>query len=387
MALATAVILSYNRQDALRRQLLFYANKPVHLIFADGSDDDWGTGQTGLIGEMSWEYFRISGWDTYLRRMSEACSRVKTEFMFLVDDEECILWTGVESAIDFLTENSDHSCAGGKVGIAYHPGKRSRFKSKKLAVADWGRFSKNFSLTQDSFSERLLSVIDRNRTANIYYQVHRTEIIKKFLSLSVFSSGGEKLYQIFEILFSCSVISQGKWQMETYPYWFRYGGSIPQPATVPKFIDEDTAKILAELIIEFSENKFDQVSAGFSREEFMERLIKVILKRYGEFGKQAKTPRLERSKFSRVLEILLLTLMFQVLIKFKNILKLYLFAVSPSVFERIYPSERKHVSSYSKIHASNQPKVVAELATFDNLWSNFPDGLSKTQLKTKLAKW
>ncbi|MSZ67904.1 MAG: TIGR00180 family glycosyltransferase, partial [Actinobacteria bacterium] len=376
---------SYNRHDALRRQLLFYADKSIHLIFADGSDEDWGQGISGSIGEMTWEYFRIPGLNSYPTRFGVAVDRVKTEFVFFLDDEECILLTGVEQAIKFLNENRDHSCAGGMVGIAYRVGKRSRLQSKKLAVADWGRFSKNFSLTQDSFSERLLSVINRNRTANIFYQVHRTEIIKKFSSLSIFSSHSEKLFQIFEVLLSCSVISQGKWQMENYPYWFRYGGSISPPVTMPKFIDEDTAKMLADLIIELSEKKFYQVSAGFSQEEFMDELIYVILKRHGEFGKQFKIPGLERSKFSRVSEILLLTFLFQVLIKFKSNIKSYLFAVFPSVFERIYPSDRKRVSSYSKIHASNQPKVIAELATLDKLWSNYPDGLSKTQLKTELA--
>lgn len=84
MNLATAVILSYNRQDALRRQLLYYANKPVHLIFADGSDDDWGTGEWGSIGAMTWEYFRISGFDSYVERTVTAVYKVKTEFMFFL---------------------------------------------------------------------------------------------------------------------------------------------------------------------------------------------------------------------------------------------------------------------------------------------------------------
>ena len=99
--LATAVIVSFNRQDVLRRQLLYYANKPIHLIFADGSDDDWGSGDSGSIGEMTWEYFRISGYNSFLKRLVEAVHHVETEFMFFIDDEECILWTGVEKAVEF----------------------------------------------------------------------------------------------------------------------------------------------------------------------------------------------------------------------------------------------------------------------------------------------
>ena len=49
---------------------------------------------------MTWEYFRISGFDSYVERKVTAVYKVKTEFMFFLDDEECILWTGVKRAIE-----------------------------------------------------------------------------------------------------------------------------------------------------------------------------------------------------------------------------------------------------------------------------------------------
>ena len=82
VALATAIILSIKKHAELRRQLLYYANKPVHLVLADGSSDDWSSGNCGSIGEMTWEYFRISGPKTYLKRLAEASRRVQTEYVF-----------------------------------------------------------------------------------------------------------------------------------------------------------------------------------------------------------------------------------------------------------------------------------------------------------------
>jgi glycosyltransferase domain-containing protein len=366
------------------RQLLFYADKPIHIIFADGSDEDWGQGVSGSIGEMTWEYFRISGSNSLITRLGASVERVKTQFMFFLDDEEIILWTGVEKAISFLQNNPEHSCAGGKVGYAHAVGRRKYFASKKLSVSDWGRFSRNFSLTHNDVSKRLIPLISSNRTGNIFYQLHRTEIIKKFSSqLAVLPIEG-KYIGTTELLFTYFIITQGKWQMENYPYWFRYGGSVTVPSSNPSFIDQPDAKILAEIIINWSEKEFDQVSAGFSREEFRDKLLHLILKTYGISGKQFKIARLERSKFSRVSEVMGLTFTFRVLVKFKNLLKLYLFAVSPSVFEFAYPNERKRVSSYSKIHASNEPSVYNELARFNRLWSSYPDGMSKMQLKTEL---
>ena len=172
--LATAVIVSYNRQDVLRRQLLYYANKPIRLICADGSDDDWGSGDSGSIGEMTWEYFRISGHDSVVQRLVEAVHRVETEFMFFIDDEECILWTGIESAINFLIQNLDHSCAGGRADIC-------TFVKRRIAIRPWGRWGKPFELLQSSGLERFESMCTENRTANLFYQIHRSKNVRAWV--------------------------------------------------------------------------------------------------------------------------------------------------------------------------------------------------------------
>lgn len=243
MTLATAVILSYNRQDVLRRQLLFYANKPVHVIFADGSDEDWGTGQSGSIGAMTWEYFRIPGFDSYIERKVKAVYKVKTEFMFFLDDEECILWTGVERAINFLTENSDHSCAGGRLD-------NMRIVHGRLGIRGWRRFAEPFELLQPFGLERFEKMLGANRTANLYYQVLRSASARAYvgaLDQELKLSGTHPSY--LEIAFCGFLSFCGKWELGAYPFRVRYSAkSINSWSGSPDCLSSKDAIKLAALI-------------------------------------------------------------------------------------------------------------------------------------------
>lgn len=379
--LATAVIVSYNRQDVLRRQLLYYANKPIHLIFADGSDADWGSGDSGSIGKMTWEYFRISGW-SYIDRYRKAVSKVETEFMFFIDDEECILWTGVEKAVEFLQQNPDHSCAGGRVGRASVGGIGKRPLSKSFSVADWNYFSSSFDLLHDDFRLRLQSLIIENRTANIYYQVHRTELVKKFAE-----TFDEKILELkypgtTEILFCCFVISHGKWRMDNYPYWFRYGGSIAAPLGTPKYLSDETANETAVYLLRLVEDKFQTVKLQPNKDEFKDLLVRDFLRVYGDHG--TKTNSINPKK--RLRQKLLPRKALFKLARFKQYLKINLFEIYPTMHERMFRGEATRVKTYSKLFAGGNKNVEKELFVFEDIWSRFPNGLSNSKYEQELAR-
>jgi len=379
--LATAVILSYNRQDVLRRQLLHYANKPVHLIFADGSDADWGSGDSGSIGEMTWEYFRISGWN-FIDRYRKAVSKVETEFMFFIDDEECILWTGVEKAVEFLKRNPDHSCAGGRVGRASVGGIGKRPLSKSFSVADWSYFSSSFDLLHDDFRLRLQSLVIENRTANIYYQVHRTELVKKFAE-----TFDEKILELkylgtTEILFCCFVISHGKWRMDNYPYWFRYGGSTAAPLGTPKYLSDETANETAVYLLRLVEDKFQTVKLQPNKDEFKDLLVRDFLRVHGDHG--TKTNSINPKK--RLRQKLLPRKALFKLARFKQYLKINLFEIYPTMYERMFRGEATRVKTYSKLFAGGNKNVEKELFVFEDIWSRFPNGLSNSKYEQELAR-
>lgn len=379
--LATAVILSYNRQDVLRRQLLYYANKPIHLIFADGSDADWGSGDSGSIGKMTWEYFRISGWN-FIDRYRKAVSKVETEFMFFIDDEECILPSGVERAICFLEANSDHSCAGGRVGRASVRGVGKRPLSKTFSVADWKYFSSRFDLLQDDFRLRIQSLVTENRTANIYYQVHRTELVQKFAE-----TFDEKILEVKylgtpEILFCCFIVAHGKWQMQNYPYWFRYGGSSAAPSGTPKYVSYNSASEISRELVRLVEDRFQTLTSLPNKNEFKDLLVREFLQIYGDQSTKDNSKNIEMRLHPR----LLLRKAIVQLARFKQYLKINLFEIYPTIYERMFQGEATRVKTYSKMFAEGNKSVEHELFRFKELWSRFPNGLSNSKYEQELAR-
>jgi glycosyltransferase domain-containing protein len=372
--LATAVIVSYNRQDILRRQLLYYANKPIHLIFADGSDDDWGGGCAGSIGKMTWEYFRISGYDSYIKRFVEAVRRVETEFMFLIDDEECILWTGVEKAVEFLKQNPDHSCAGGAVLRASKGLSAKRFQPKSFALSTWHNFNSLFDLTDSDPISRICKLNNEGRTANIYYQVHRSKIVKAYGQKIVNFDFIEKYIGTLEIIFTSFVIKHGKWVKGEYPYWFRFGDSVSSPNKLPRYMSAKNCEEVTRLLIEG--DSLDLCDSTSSLQ-----LVQVLQKTYGEVGILERVNR-KIPIYKKMLKGKPLNL----LARMRKVFKVYLFEVYPVFFELKYPDEAMRVKTYATRYAGGSKEVMADLAKFEDIWSRFSNGLSQSQYEQELAR-
>ena len=372
--LATAVIVSYNRQDVLRRQLLYYANKPIHLIFADGSDDDWGSGDSGSIGEMTWEYFRISGYNSVLKRLVEAVHRVETEFMFFIDDEECILWTGVEQAVEFLRQNPDHSCAGGRVEIA-------NSVNKRMWVDRWGHWSRPFSLLDEDSIARMSKMIKTNRTANLFYQIHRTLIVKEFYKrLPVFDVSRLYLGKV-EIMLTGLVVAQGKWIRGDYPFWFRYGNSVAVPSTVPNFMSESDATEMMKWFEYALTDAFGGVNSVSTENLKIKDFEELLLGSYGEFASLPKRMR-DKRKIDRNFKWLVSVIQRQSKYSIKKLTLTFF----PEAFEKKYPDEAMRVKTYAARYSGGSQEVVADLAKFEDIWSRFPNGLSNSKYEQELAR-
>ena len=370
----TAVIVSYDRQDVLRRQLLYYANKPIHLIFADGSDDDWGGGDAGSIGKMTWEYFRISGYNSVLKRLVEAVHRVETEFMFFIDDEECILWTGVEQAVEFLRQNPDHSCAGGRVAFA-------NWVNRRLWVYSRHYFSSDFSLLDEDPIARISKMIKTNRTANLYYQIHRTLIVKEFYKRLPDFDVRELYLGTVEIMFTGFVTLHGKWTRRDYPFWFRYGSSVAPPSTTPNFMSEDKATEMVEWFDQTFIDIFLRVNSVEEKTRLTKNLHETLLGSYGEFASLPKRLR-NKKKIDRDFNWLISAVRIQLKLFTKKFMLTYL----PEAFERKYPDEAKRVKTYATRYAGGSKEVMADLAKFEDIWSRFSNGLSQSRYENELAR-
>jgi len=374
MTLATAVILSYNRQDVLRRQLLYYANKPVHLIFADGSDSDWGSGDAGSIGEMTWEYFRISGYDSVSKRLVEAVYRVETEFMFFLDDEECILWTGIESAINFLIHNSDHSCAGGRADI-------SVFVKEKIAIRPWGRWAKPFELVQSSGLERFESMCTENRSANLFYQIQRSKNVRAWVRALDRDFKPSEIYPGFlEIAFTGSLSFLGKWKMSRYPFWIRFRSESQhaQLSTSPNHISSSQVFDLESII--YKAVNLDGGSQEQEEIDFKRSLtVEIIEKNFGESSLKK-----DENLYENMQTLVAHRKFVKRLLKFAIRRSWDLWQFSPRIYELIYPQGLRTVSSFGKSFGSKKSEVFSDIYSFGEIWSKFPRGLDANQLREEL---
>jgi len=361
----TAVILSYNRQDALRRQLLYYANKPVHLIFADGSEEDWGSGEYGSIGEMTWEYFRISGFYSFVARLKMATSLIQTEFVYYIDDEDCILWSGVLKAIDFLRDHPDHSVAGGRYD-------KLTF-DRRLRILPSVSFSSKFELLQDDGLKRFELLCKENRTINLYYQVMRRTSLQAFSdALDPNNSFEGKMSGFGEIATSGYLAISGKWQYGEYPFLLRFS-ILGQHSWIgnKNLIDED-AKELAELIMTAcaNSNEFDK-SLGFNAQESIVEICKQC------YGLDAV--------FSKKNNRLRLSLKFKQLTTRLGYPGRVLFNILLKIFICFRGETPKRLEKYARMYQNESPLIRDEMELVEKLWSRYPKGLTNSQFEEELA--
>jgi len=363
VALATAIILSINKHAELRRQLLYYANKPVHLILADGSSDDWSSGNCGSIGEMTWEYFRISGPKTYLKRLAEASRRVQTEYVFLVDHEECILWSGVKAAIAFLKDNEDHSCAGGRADTT----QQSR---RRISLVPHYNWKNKFCLLEESALERFQIAFQSKRTRDLTYQVKRSTDLRVFAeTVEEVNLVGRSRYVPEYLQFGFFVLI-GKYSGQAFPYWIRNGGSTPTMLGDPDLPTRADYEEMSELIVEAFEKRslnkrIQKTDIDFSKlTEIMSWKLKQKNSFVVDVFEEIKRSQIPPNVFSRSAVSKALTA--------GQILYDHL----PNVYHLFRPDGYQTFSMYASKHSNGSQEITQDLALIEKIWNEFPFGVS-----------
>ncbi len=369
------VILSYERQEYVRRQLLYYADKPLHIVIADGSVAAWRDGTSGTRGQMTWEYFSIPGFDTYEQRLQAAVERVSTEFMFLIDDQECILWTGLIRASDHLRRNPDHSCAGGRVAITAED-------RRELRLCPWGRWSEPWSLLDASPLARFEAMVRQERTANLFYQLFRTANAQTYLEefadyRASYIGAGELGPTAFRVL-------SGKWVMGSYPFWLRHGESLSRPASAAApMSDAEICDMVGRLMTLTSQQKGPDARGALNSDYDADDLSRLISAKWGRYGDSD-----ERTKGGPVISRLGY-LLAQILGVAANALKF----ACPCCYSRLNsrrmtshfdrttaaptpPEQCLSFSDYGKAFGDGRAEVQADLLLIKQIWESFPNGIS-----------
>jgi len=216
----TVICMTYERHSFVRRQLAYFRNFPIKIIFADGSSKHLGIDSQGKMGLLEWRYLHIPGED-FRSRLSSALDIVSTDYLCLTPDDDIMLGSGLKLAVKELEKKSDLIFAGGKVGRFVSQGNLQVFCKES-------HWTDDFSLMSNDPGYRLLSLIESVRTANVYYVVARTVELKSILQKSMtllFSYNGAT-----ELIISGLLSVKSKYQIGQYPFWMRGD----EPSTVNK---------------------------------------------------------------------------------------------------------------------------------------------------------
>jgi len=369
MALATAIILSINKHSELRRQLLYYANKPVHLILADGSSDDWITGNCGSIGEMTWEYFRISGSKTYLKRLAEASRRVQTEYVFLVDHEECILWSGVKAAVAFLRDNKDHSCAGGRADT-------TQLSRRRISLVPHYNSKNKFCLLEESALGRFQTAFQSKRTRDLTYQVKRSSDLRLFAeTVENVNLVGRSRY-IPEYLQFGFFVLVGKYCGQSFPYWIRNGGSTPTMLGDPDLPTRADYEEMSELIVKAfekrcSNDRAHKIDLDFSNlNEIMSWKLEQKKSFVVDSSDEVQRSQVSSNVFSRSVSSMVLAA------------GQILYDCLPNTYHWLRPDGYQTFSMYSSRYSNGSQEVIQDLALIEKIWKKFPSGVSIAEFST-----
>lgn len=360
--------------------MLYYANKEIHIIFADGSNVAWQDGESGIIGGMTWEYFQLSGFNNIFQRLVEASRRVKTEFVFLLDDEDCILWSGIEQSTCFLEQNLDHSCAGGRIdGLA--------LRSQLFVISQWHWWGLEFSLLQNRAIDRFESVLHEVRTLNLLFQVFRSKDLNRFVKNNQNVTLEGKWSGFFEVTLVCFLTLTGKWKMGSYPYLVRFRSLAPhvwfrRPTGMSYGDSVEIESIVLRAIEEKASDGSMSINAGgkYPISEICWKHAQSVSPESSDSLEISKSPqkKIEKENLKSALKILKA--------KFFSSCANHLWRFAPFVYKLVNPDYSSRVHQYAHRYRSSSANTYGDIVFFHSIWSTYPDGLTKDQLELELAK-
>ncbi|MDA9227022.1 TIGR00180 family glycosyltransferase [Actinomycetota bacterium] len=366
----TLVVLSYERQSFVRRQLLYYSSRPVHIVIADGSATPWQDGQSGHSGDMTWEYLHDPGYFTYRDRFAQALERVKTEYVCLVDDQECILWTGLQSAVLTLDAQPDHVCAGGLVSIA-------DLTPNDTMLYPWGHRGVPWELTDPNPIERFRKVTGPDqRSANLYYQVTRTSNLRNFAQMMRSFKGVSTATP--EVALAGYLALAGKWAMGPYPYWIRAGGTVPLPLDGVVVISDVEIEEICSKLLELLTRDGPQGGQTVGDVELRE-LCEAIDYGWGESSQWATASQGYAKKRQTSSKSDSIT---QNVKKARSYVVAFLRKRAPRAYQRLRPNnafisgQGLEFLDYARTHAPRSYEVANDLLTVSKIWQSFPQGVS-----------
>lgn len=211
----SVLIYSYNRHNYLRRQILYWAEKPVDLLIADGSQDPLAVTEAERLGQFRLIYHHVPGPRNVNLRMKWLASNASTPYVIFVDDQDTFLWTAAIRLMDILDKSNQYASASGAMFCRYE------------GYQYWHYVTDSFDLDQAGAGARVIEGWGRsNPLARCAYALMRSSAAREVYECRPQVDFDNESSS--DLLFFVSVMVAGKHLAASLPALWRWDGSQPR---------------------------------------------------------------------------------------------------------------------------------------------------------------
>lgn len=211
----SVLIYSFNRHDFLRRQIFYWADKPVDLLIADGSQDPMNVTEAERQGQFCLIYHHVPGPRNVNLRMKWLASNASTPYVVFVDDQDAFLWSAACRMIDFLDSSVHYASVSGAIFCRY---REYQF---------WHYDTGGFDINQSSAGARAIDGWGRsNPMVRCAYAVMRASVAREIYEFRPpvdFDNEGPS-----DLMFFIPAMIAGKHLAFTLPALWRLDSSQPR---------------------------------------------------------------------------------------------------------------------------------------------------------------
>ena len=207
----SVLIYSYNRHEFLRRQILYWADKPVDLLIADGSQNPMKTPEAERQGQFCLIYHHSPGPRNVNSRMKWLSTHASTPHVVFLDDQDTFLWSAAIRLMDFLDNSVEYASASGATFCRY------------TKYQFWHYDTHGFDINKAGVGARVIDAWGRSAIVRCAYSVMRASVAQQVYSFRPavdFDNEGPS-----DLLFLVSAMVAGKHIAFTLPALWRLDGS------------------------------------------------------------------------------------------------------------------------------------------------------------------
>lgn len=232
------IIPTFNRPNYLNRILSYYDNCKIKstCIIADSSNNENKKKNREIISKFSdinIIYLKPYSSDfNMFYKIADALNFTKEKYCVICADDDFIIPSGINMAVDFLDKNPDYAIAHGDY-ISFY---KHQENNKKHFLWDLAPYYK--SITSSDPKERFLYHLSNySRLHPTFYAVHRTDFLKMIFNETVKYTDPENDGQFGELLPSMLTSIHGKIKQFKVLYCARESIPLSAGRTSKKFHD------------------------------------------------------------------------------------------------------------------------------------------------------